>query len=93
MDIATFKNKCKAVKEELDSQKAKFRRLLKEQEPYNKECYQPAFTFFKPKCPVCGELLATELVERRKSPGMALLDYDRDIIYSCPCGYVYAVTE
>lgn len=94
MDIETFKNKCKAKKDKHDERKAEFIRIKNSQKQYETDCYEPRFMFFgKPECPVCGKPLTMEIVEKRKLPGMALFDFDRDIIYTCNCGYEYAATE
>lgn len=94
MDIEEFKNKCKSQKEKHDERKAEFDRIETAQEQYEKACYEPLWMFFgKPKCPVCCERLNKEIVDKRKSPGLALFDFDRDIIYTCDCGYEYAATE
>jgi uncharacterized protein YbaR (Trm112 family) len=102
LDINTFKQKCR--KKEVintpqhEQKEIQFLLLLKEQEQFEDELYAPDTKFdwralrHIKICPVCGEELKKEQINRYVTMGF-VAHYESDVIYTSECGYTYAIRE
>ncbi len=87
--VEKFKAQCMLAKNIHDGRINHWEQLKEEQKKYLRKCYAPKqkwyqLTFY---CPICKEPLMEEVVRTYCGYGD---DLQRDIIFSCKCGYEFA---